>query len=163
MENPDGVDFVSEIFQWFESSPDGFGCVQIAVVDGGQHGLGKIGPDANATGSESVDLKFGQVRDGRLLANSAHDEAGIDHFDESGEVFILCGIFTNNGVFDPRDQSIIDEGGHCFRFEVALEFDVKNSRLAEGLDELAEACSNSGIGGESLHGKNHDGGEVEVF
>jgi len=83
MEDADGVDFVAEVFEGLEGSANRVGEVEIAFVDGDEHGLGEIGADTHAARGEAVDLKFGEVGDGGLLSDAADDEAGIDEFDEA--------------------------------------------------------------------------------
>ena len=162
MEDADGVDFVAEVFEGLEEGADFFSEVEVALVDGGEHGLGKVGADADAAGGEAVDFKFGEVGDGGLLSDPADEEAGIDEFEEAGEVIVLGRVFADDGVFDPGDESLVDEGGDGFGLEVAFEFEIKDGGFSEGFDEFPEAVSDAGVGGEALHGEDHDGGEVEV-
>ena len=82
---------------------------KVSAVDGPEHFLGEVGADTDATGGEAVDFEFGEVSDGRLLADAADDEAGIDEFNEAGEVIVLGRIFADNGVFDPGDESVVNK------------------------------------------------------
>ena len=109
MEDANRVDFVAEILEGFEGVADTLGEFEVSAVDGPEHFLGKIGTDADTTGGEAVDLKFGEVGDGGLLANAADDEPGIDDFNEAGEVVVLGRFFANDGVFDPRNESVVDK------------------------------------------------------
>jgi hypothetical protein len=163
MEDADGVNFVAEIFEGLEDSADFFGLLKVTAVDGGEHFLGEVGADTDATGGEAVDFEFGEVNDRRLLTDPTHDKARIDKFDEAGEVIVLGRILADNGVFDPGDEAVINKGGHGFGFEVAFELNVENCRFPKGFDELSEASRHSSISGEALHGQDHDGGEIEVL
>ena len=163
MEDADGVDFVAEIFEGLEDSADFFGLLKVTAVDGGEHFLGEVGADTDAAGGEAVDFEFGEVNDRRLLTDPTHDKARVDQFDEAGEVIVLGRILADNGVFDPRDEAFVDEGGHGFGLEVTLELDVENRRFSKGFDELSEARRHSSISGEALHGQDHHGGEIEVL
>ena len=163
VQDADGVDFVAEVFEGFEDGADVFGALEVACVDGGEHGLGEIGAEADAARGKSVDLKFGEMGDRGLLSDAADDEARIDDFDEAGEVIILGGIFADDGVFDPRNESVVDECRDGFWLEVAFELNVEDGRFSEGFDEFSEAGGNARVGDEAWHGEDHHGGEIEVF
>tara|TARA_B110000438_G_scaffold230134_2_gene225093 strand:+ start:2694 stop:2966 length:273 start_codon:yes stop_codon:yes gene_type:complete len=48
MQDADRVDFVAEVFERLEEAADVFSEVEMAFVDGTQHGLGEVGADAHA-------------------------------------------------------------------------------------------------------------------
>jgi hypothetical protein len=163
VEDADGIDLVAEVFERLEDSTDLFGSSEVSAIDGGEHGLGEVGADADAPGGEAVDLKLGKVGDGRLLPDAADDEARVDEFDEAGEIIVLGSVLADDGVFDPGDESFVDEGGDGFGLKVAFKLDVKNGGFSERFNKLPETGRDSGIGGETLHGQNHHGGEIEAL
>ena len=162
VKNANGIDLVAEVFQWLESLADRFGGFEVVTIDSSEHFLGEIGTDADTAGGESIDLKLREVRDGRLFADAADDEFGVDEFDELGEIIVLRRVLADDGVFNPGNEAVVDERSDGFRFKVTFKLDVEDAGLTKGFDEFPEAVCYTGVGSESLHRQDHDGGEVEI-
>ena len=75
---------------------------------------------------------------------------------------ILRRIISNDSVFDPRNEAVVNELSNGFWFEVAFEFDIKDGWFPQSFNKLAKASGDAGISRKALHRKNHYGGKVEV-
>lgn len=152
MQNEDGAVGVAQVFEGEELFAQVFGAGFVTRVDGVHHLRGEGGGNADAAGGEAVDAEVAKVDESGLLADAADDDFGIHEIDEFAEDGVIGGVFTHDGVFDPGDETVIDEGSGEFWSDVGGVLHVKHSGDASFFDEVTDA------GGDALRFRREEGG-----
>ena len=162
VEDKDGAVGVAEVFEGEELFAEVFGAGFVTGVDGVHHLGGEGGGDADAAGGEAVDAEVAEVDEGGLLTDAADDDFGVHEAHEFAKDGVIGGVFADDGVFDPGDEAVVDEGGGEFGGDVGGVLHVEDGGDAGFFDEVTDAGGDAlGFGGEE-GGEDHGGGELEV-
>lgn len=117
------------IFERSADFADLFRSIVFAGLDRFQHSLAQVGTHANAARRETIDSEVAQVHNSRLLTNAGDNNAGVDKIGELTEAGILGRVVPDDGMLDPGNEAVVDEGFHRLGLDIAFELDVEHGGL----------------------------------